>query len=63
MTTTQVNHEQKVKELIANGQTIVIVRDTDNKAWESRWADYLLANYNYTNLNDAFRVNLSNPKI
>lgn len=55
-------HEQRVKEMLAVGQTIVIVQDADNKAWESGWADYLSENYNYSNLNSAFRVNLLKHK-
>lgn len=55
-------HMDRVKDMLANGQSIIIVRDNDNEAYESGWADFLMNNYNYTNLNDAFRVNLEKPK-
>lgn len=51
-----------MKDLLNVGQTIVIIRDADNKAWESGWADFLSDNYEYSNLNSAFRVNLLKQK-
>ena len=59
---TVTNHQQRVKNLLAKDKTIVIVRDKDDEAWKSGWADYLSTNYNYTNLSDSFRVNLESPK-
>lgn len=54
-------HKSKVDALLLSGQTIVIVRDAHNEAWVSGWAEYLSANYHYSNLNSAFRVNLEKP--
>jgi hypothetical protein len=52
----------RVESLITSNQTIVIIRDNDDESWVSGWADYLLTNYHYTNLNDSFRVNLENKR-
>jgi len=54
--------EDKIKSMLYNNQSIVIVLDNDDYAWESGWADFLSRNYNYSNLNSAFRVNLEKPK-
>jgi hypothetical protein len=51
-----------IKTMLENGQTIVIVRDNDDEAWESGWATFLSDNYEYSNLNSAFRVNLERKK-
>lgn len=56
-----INHTKRVQEIIATGQTIVIIRDTDNEAWNSGYVDYLMANYNYVNLTSATRFNLEKP--
>lgn len=50
--------EIKAKELIDNNKTIVIVRDNDNTSWSNGWVDFLMDNYEYSNLNSAMRVNL-----
>ncbi len=53
----------KVTQLIQDGSTIVVVRDNDNIGWSNGWVDFLMDNYNYSNLTAAFRVNLEMPKI
>lgn len=55
-------HAKKVIELLKSGQSIVIVKDGDNESWSNGWVDYLMENYNYSNLNSGMRVNLEKPK-
>lgn len=55
--------EMKVKKLLKNGQSIVIVSDNDDAAYESGWADYLTDNYKYYNFGSGFRVNLEKKAV
>lgn len=59
---TQESFATKARQLLSQGKNIVIINDTDDPAYESGWADYLMKHYPYSNLGSGFRVNLTHKK-
>ena len=53
--------KERVQETKNNGQQFIIVRDNDDKEYESGFADWLMRNYHWDNMGSGFRANLNLP--
>lgn len=60
--TENANHEQMVKNLLAAGETVVRVDDGNDEAYTNGWANYLMDNFEYSNMRTGFRAYIDQPK-
>ena len=61
-TTPAPDHAVTVAQMVTDGTTQITINDSNEQAWESGLASYLMENYHYVNLRSSFIAYINKPK-